>query len=647
MSDSQAARVQGLKWTAISALFASGLVLTGCGSEDRTSLAPLEPGVPTQALFAFYADGEGELQVARIDPVSLQVLETKHIPFSASGGKQKSYYYENRYVWTAQGPNVYGLDPETLEPVQGLGGPYIQGNRSGQVGLALVNNEGAGVAALSLQRLVEDEGGRELLQRTSWTQEEMNRVDLCTLNHALTGAARTLARAGGVSLASHLEPADVRFHNMGYSPVGNETSPDGKLLMHGVRQGDHILFLDTDPESENFGRPARFVYPRYGFVKDATNAVVATFDSVYDQAPGGTAPGALRYNRAAGGAASETDPQTYVEPCDSTMLRNAQGVVWSWTPDVDGDTITGMNVDSINTDAPEVYNIAVPVVRKQNLNNTGVNNASGIPSAGPWMASLVNRNVGNNDFLMFVEYEGENAEGIWDVTDPAQIHEIQRMYNTLADIVDPGMGGFISGNDYQVDIDYTTTGGAVTSVTYRYVALAGDDGSGASSSEITTAYLAKVDSADPGPRYLLNGLTGRASTSNGSISRRSGSGEDSIIFSDEVWLTTSTGADGLQIVDLRTPAPYRITETLEIPSAFSGYFSPDGSKYLQVIAGNIQVIDRQNRSLSDVITLPGSVSAIALGTYMGAAVAPAPSPGAPGGGGGGGAAPLPPNPCGG
>jgi hypothetical protein len=628
-------------------VFASAMVVSGCGSEgNMSSSSDFQAGAvgePTQVLFAFYTDADGLNQVARIDPTTLQILETNHIPTTAGGGKQKSYYYEGRYVWTGAGGNVWGMDPETMEPVQGLGGPYIQANRSGEVGLAQVNTVGASsVAGLSVQSVFDSETA-SLLQRTSWTEEEMAQVDLCTLNHSINSATRIMTMSGDVTAMEHLTAADVLFHNMGYSPVGIEPSPDGKLVMFGVRQGDHILFLDTDPDSPNFGRPARFIHPRFGTVKDANNDVVATFTSAYTAA-GGTAPGNHRWNRLGNAVPSETvdGGQTFVEPCDSTMLHNARGVPWSWTPDVDGDTITGMRVDTINTDAPEVYNIALPVVKARNFQ-------AGIETAGPWMASLINRNAGSNEFLFFIEYEGENAEGIYDVTDPEQAYEIQRMYVNLRDVLeDDSITSLVNGNVYQVNVDFTSTGGGPTSVSYRYVALAGDDGSGVSATGSTSAYLQKVSADDPGPIYLLNGLTGRASTSNGTINRRSGSGENTIIFSDEVWLTTTQGPGTLQIVDLRTSPPFRISETVDIPSAFQGYWSPDGSKYFQVVGGNIQVIDRQNRSLSDIISLSGPVSNIALGTYTAPASAPAPgAPGGDGAGGDGGGIAPPPNPCGG
>lgn len=622
-------------------LAAAGLVLTGCGSEgglgDRLGEAE---GVPAQALFAFYTDPEGQSRVARIDPSTLEILDTNHVPMSGGGGKQKSYYYDGP-VWVAAGPNVWGLDPDTLEPVQGVGGPFIQGNRSGDVGLAKVNTVGASSAAsLSVQSVVESDP-LGLLQRTSWREEELASIDLCALNHSVRSTAQIMAMSGGLS-TMQLTAADVLFHNMGYTPVGIEPSPDGKLTKFAVRQGDHIFFLDTDPDSSTFGRPVRFIYPRFGTVKDANNDVVATFDSVYTAA-GGTAPGNWRWNRLGNAAASETidGGQTFVEPCDSTMLRNARGEVWSWTPDVDGDTITGMRVDTINTDSPEVYNFALPVVKARNFQGNR-------RSAGPWMASLINRNAGSNEFLFFIEYEGENAEGIVDVTDPTNPVEIQRMYVNLLDIVeDASITSLLNGTIYQVNIDYTTTGGMAQSVSYQYVALAGDDGSGVSATGSTSGFLRKVSASDPGPTFLLNGLTGRASTSNGTIDRRAGRGPDTIVFSDEVWLTTTQGPGTLQIVDLRTSPPFRISETVDIPSAFQGYWSPDGSKYFQVVGGSIDVIDRQNRSLKDIISLPGPVTAIAIGTFTSTAAAPG-APGAPGTGPapGNGGITLPVNPCG-
>lgn len=637
---------RSLAWAvrgALVALAASGLLLSGCvGSEGSDTSVTEEPGVPTQVLFAFYTDGDGQNRVARIDPTTLEVLETNHIPTNAGGGKQKSYYYEGP-VWTGAGGNVWGMDPQTLEPIPGPGGPFIQANRSGEVGLAQVNAVGASVSGFSAQSVFDPEVA-SLLQRTSWTEEEMARIDLCTLNHNISGAARAMALSGGVSPMNHLTPADVLFYNMGYAPVGIEPSPDGKLVMFGVRQGDHILFLDTDPDSPNFGRPARVIHPRFGTVKDANNDVVATFTSAYT-AGGGTAPGNWRWNRLSSAAPSETvdGGQTFVEPCDSTMLRSHTGEVWSWTPDVDGDTITGMRVDTIYTDTPEVYNIPLPVVKSRNFQ-------ANIATAGPWMASLVNRNAGSNELLFFIEYEGENSEGIYNVTDPTQAYEIQRMYMNLLDVLaDGSITTLVNGQTYTVNINFASTGGINYPVQYRYVALAGDNGSGVSPTGATTGYLEKVSSADPGPIYLLNGLTGRASTSNGTINRRSGSGPDTIIYSDEVWLTTTQGPGTLQIVDLRTAPPYRISETVDIPSAFQGYWSPDGSKYFQVTGGAIDVIDRQNRSLSAIISLPGTVTNIALGTYL-APAAGAPGGGAgggAGGGGGGGGIAPPPNPCGG
>ncbi|MDZ7663684.1 hypothetical protein [Thiohalophilus sp.] len=626
---------------AVAPLAVLALILAGCsGDEGEISASKRDPA---QALFAFYVDGDGQDQLARIDPDTLEVLDIKHVPFNAGGGKQKSYFYEEGYIWTGSGNEVFGFDPDTLEPVEGQTGPFVQGNRSGEVGSALVSSAGtlSGQSTDTNQRIFDKETV-SLMQRTSWTEEEMQRYDLCELNHSVTNLSRTLAAGGGEFTAlEHMETDEVLFHDMGYRPVGNETAPDGKLVMYGVRQGDHILFLDTDPNSETFGQPVRFVYPRFGYVKDQTNAVVANFSSPYDQA-GGTAPGDWRHTRAGNAAPGEDDPETYVEPCDSTMLRDADGVVWTCSPEVDGDAFTCVNVDTITTDTPEVYNTPVPVIRQANFHND-------IATAGPWMASLVNRNAGDNELLLFTELEGENAESIWNISDPSAAYEIQRIYDDLSDVADPsGTGGeFVDGSDYTVDIDYSTSGGANTPVTYRYVALDGDDGTGASASGENTAYLAKVDDADPGPNYLLNGLNGRAGTSNGALSRKSGEGSETIIFSDEVWLTTFQGPGTFQIVDLTTSAPYNV-ETVDIPSAFSGYFSPDGSKYFQTVGGDIEVIDRASRSVVDTISLSGSVSSIAIGTYTsGAAGSIGTGDGDGSDDGGGDGDLLPPNPCGG
>lgn len=639
--------IQPLRKAMIVALFFSATTLIGCGSEGNVATPDpspaLPPGQPTQALFAFYADA-GERMVARINPVTLEILETAPIPFGAPGGKQKSYFYEDRPVWTASGPNVFGFNPQTLEPLPGQPGPYIQASRSGEIGPGRVNNVGvlAGTSQLSPLRAVYDGELTSLLQQSTWTDEQWRTVDFCAALQTVNQSTQALVSAlsmGGIPLTED----DVRFHNMGYGPVGNEISPDGKLLMFGVRQGDHILFLDTDPDSDTFGKPVRFVHPAFGTVKDHTNAVVGTFTSQY-AVGGGTAPGDLRWTRGTG----TQDIETLVEPCDSTMLRNHRGVVWSWTVDVDGDTITGVNVDRIFTDSPEVHNLTVPVVRKRNF-------TANIASAGPWMGSLVNRNAGNNEFLLFIEYEGENAEGVWNITDAGNAFEVQRMFNTLADVVDtPPTSSmpFVNGQLYPVTISFATTGGSEIVVQYRYVSLPGDNGSGASAPNVgTTAYLQKVTDSDPGPQFLLNGLTGRAFTSGGTMSRLSGSGEETIVYSDEVWLTTQGNlntTDGFDIVNLRTSMPWLIHDRVQLPST-AGHWYMD--KYFQARGGAVDVIDRDSRSLVDVIRLGDGVSAIAFGTYR-TTLADSGSGGGgsvvgSGGGGGGSGIVLPSNPCGG
>jgi hypothetical protein len=625
--------IRPLRAAMLATLALSGAALVGCGSEGKVAAPPPPPpGEPTQAMFAFYTE-DGERKVARINPVTLEVLETAPIPFLAPGGKQKSYFYEDRLVWTANGPNVFGINPQTLEPVPGQPGPYIQASQSGEVGPARVNNVGVavGTAEFSPMRTVYDSELPSLLQQSTWTDEQWRSVDLCSALQTVNQSAQALVSAlsvGGLQLTED----DVRFHNMGYGPVGIESSPDGKLLKFAVRQGDHILFLDTDPDSDTFGKPVRFVHPAYGTVKDYTNAVVGTFTSQY-AVGGGTAPGDLRWARGTG----TQDIETLVEPCDSTMLRNHAGVVWSWTVDVDGDTITGVNVDRIYTDSPEVYNIKVPVVRKRNFTALSGANAVGrsASTAGPWMGSLVNRNAGNNEFLLFIEYEGENAEGIWNITNAGNAVEVQRMFNTLADVVDTPptpATPFVNGQLYPVTISFNTTGGPSQVVQYRYVSLPGDNGTGASAPNAgTTAYLQKVTAADPGPSFLLNGLTGRAFTSGGTMSRLSGTGENTIVYSDEVWLTTQGNlntTDGFDIVNLRTSQPWLINDRVQLPST-AGHWYKD--KYFQARAGGVDVIDRDSRSLVDVIRLGDGVSAIAFGTYRALS--------------GGGSVVLPPNPC--
>ena len=189
------------------------------------------------------------------------------------------------------------------------------------------------------------------------------------------------------------------------------------------------------------------------------------------------------------------------------------------------------------------------------------------------MASLLNRNVGN-EFFMTVENEGDNSESIWDVTNPSNVFEVQRLVTNLKYVLatDIGSAPLVNGTTYAVSVSYVSTGGVAKDVNYQYVALPADSGSGVSQ-DVTSAYLKKVNASDPGPGYILNGLNGRAGTSEANLARIQGSGTSAIIFSDEVWLLTGTGfgaIDGFQIVDLTgISAPYKIKETMALPSAFT------------------------------------------------------------------------------
>jgi hypothetical protein len=302
--------------------------------------------------------------------------------------------------------------------------------------------------------------------------------------------------------------------------------------------------------------------------------------------------------------------------------------------------------------------VRVPVITRASASVAagGKGSAAFGPSGqrtGPWMASLLNRNVGN-EFFMTVENEGDNSESIWDVTNPASVSEVQRLVTSLKAVLatDIGTTPFVNGTTYVVTVSYATTGGTSTNVNYQYVSLPADDLSGVSA-DITRAYLKKVTAADPGPGFILNGLNGRAGTSEANIARLQGSGPSTILFSDEVWLLTGTGfgtIDGFQIVNLTgLGPPYKITETLALPSAFTGSHSPNGKKFYQLRNNNVDVIDTHSRKLVNVITLPGTATGFAFASYKAQPISTGTSSGSGsgGGGGGGGGGVGPCNPCGG
>ncbi|MCO6411290.1 MAG: hypothetical protein J5I92_00970 [Thiogranum sp.] len=632
-------------------LIALSVMLSGCGggSEDDTVTgAATVDTTTTPALFAFFdsdADGTGD-SIARIDTNTDAVLETAVTGVSSGGGTHKQFFYEGP-IWVGGGGLVWGVDPDTLEVIPRVAAPSIQGNREGTIGPAIVDTRSTAGSFSPVTTKGADL--RQYFDLTTVSVELAAIADACLVRESKSGIDRDLASASMLRAIDEAEP----FHNMGYSPVGIEPAPDGKITMFAVRQGDHSFFLDTDPDSATFGQPLRFVYPRLGQVKDSSNAVVSLFNALYDVA-GGTAPGNAQRDRTAAGT-SEVDKETYTEPCDSVSLRNAQGEVWSFWPDVEGDTLTGVNMDTIAGGAPQVVQVAVPIITRPDAPASagGVGSSALLANGqrvGPWMASLSNRNVGN-ELLFHVETEGDNSELIMDVTDPDNIVEIQRLVTDLKHVlaVDVGAASLVDGNIYQVRVSFESTGGGVTLVDYEYVSLPGDDGSGVSP-DVTRAYLSKVNDTDPGPGFIVNGLNGRAGTSEGNIARIQGSGTDAILYSDEIWLLTNVGADGFQILDLIGDTPYRIKETFNHPSSFAGFFGPDGEKFYQLRAGSIDVINTATRKLTNVISLDGAVTGIAPGAYQAIASAPATGGGttAPGGGGGGGGgvSALPPNPCG-
>ncbi len=667
------------------AMLVTTLFLNACTGGTHATAPTSTPTALTPALFAFYdstGDGIGSA-IARIDLTTNAVMATAVTGVGASSGVTDNQAFYNGPLWVSSGSEVWGIDPTTLKVLPRPVAPSIQGNREGTIGSAVVNALSVVAGSLGLgtttpavqtsntqttQMAAQVAALRPYFGQTSATVAQAQTIDFCAVQASAGGidpSVLTKESALGVTI-----PVPAPFYNIGYSAVDIAPTPTGDLTMFGVRLGDHALFLDTDPSSPTFGYPVRFIYPRLGEIKDQNNAVVSKFSGLYTVA-GGTAPGKLFYNRISSGT-SEVDKNTYTEPCDSTTLRNAAGQVWSWWPDVQGDTITGTDDDALLTSSPQVVQVAVPTISSASAPATagGVGSALTCPASGgpcspsgqrtgPWMATLLNRNVGN-EFIMSVEDEGDNAQMLWDVTNPANVFEIERIVSNLQNVLTPNLAtqtpgsptAFTNGTIYSVSVNYASTGGATTSVNYQYVSLPGDTFTGATPADnITHAYLKKVTSTAPGPEYILNGLLGRASTSHPDIARIQGSGTNSIMFADEDWLMTFVGADGFQIISLKgLSAPYLITEYVPIPSAFTGIFSPDGTKFYQIRNGDIDVIDHATRTIVDEIVLPGAATALTLGSYN-APITSTTSTTSSGGttsssGSSSGSAP-PPSPCGG
>lgn len=588
------------KLLSLSVVSTSLLILTGCSGSDGvdgaagTSGATGAGGVPDQDII-IQADTNGDGgadTLAIIDPNTFAVKRSQSVDIGSDSSLNNTHksYFQTGLQWIGGGGDLWAFDKDTLALATRVDNPSFQMNREGKVGAGPTDGVNIKAAATTANL---PKGLKAYIGKSQLTEAEAAQVDMCELM-AMAGAGNSATRA----------PADTIVHNMGYSPVGLEVSPDGKMVVTGVRQGDHLLFIDNDPASATFKTPVRFIDQRRGIIKDKSNAQVGTFASQY-AGFGGTAPGNLHTTRASGATGGETDGETYVEPCDTAIISNFAGESWFWSVDVDGDTYTLARVDTITSSTPTVIQVATPVV--DDLATAG--RAAEPQYVGPWMGSMANR-VAGGEMLGTSENEGENSESIWDLSTPATPVEAGRYVADLSTIKGDGVctagvtggptltGPFVDGNTYAVNVDFTSTGGACTAVNYTYTSLAGDDlsgksdASGGAAGNVTTAYLAKVTSTDPGPSYIINGLAGRAGTSEGNIASFSSTG---VPFSDQIWLLTfRAGPQGnfdiFQIVDLSTAQPWLIKEVIDLPSQFGGKFG-QGNKFYQIAGGNLQIID--------------------------------------------------------
>jgi len=579
-----------------------GMFLGACNSSNDPAPPPeppIEPPPPAIVKSGIYiqvdTDADGVSDTIALYHADTGELEKSFAADLNAGSSlqasNKSYFYEGN-VYFASGGNIWGVDPAAEALVARADSPSFQANREGLVGQAQVNTKSSGPALVS-------PGGkllRDFIGRTQMTAVEAADVDMCEVQNLV-------ARSSSVTKV----PADTIMHNMGYSPVGLEVSPDGTMLATGVRQGDHLLFVDVDPASATFTEPARFVILRTGEIKDKSNAVVGSFTSQY-AGFGGTAPGDLHRVRGGGATGGETDGETYVEPCDSSIIQNAAGESWFGSVDVDGDTITAVQVDTITSANPTVVQFSVPLIDDGATTGT----ASGLQFVGPWMGTMHNR-AGGEEMLLSAENEGENSESIFDLSNPANPVEVERIIPDLSTVKEFGgttlgaggaAGGFVAGSSYTVNVDFTSTGGLPTLVNYTYRSLGGDDLTGHSRS-VTTAYLQKTNPADPGPNFIINGLNGRASTSEGNFAGIVGSGTETVVFSDEIWLPTFLGPqDIFQVVNLSSAPPWAIDQVCNLTSAFGFIITPD-NKIVQNVAGSLQVIDTATCALENTISFDG------------------------------------------
>lgn len=583
----------GDKFSALAVAGACALLLMACEGATGPAGSASSAGPPGTGIAASYelliqldTNGDGAPDTAAaVNPIDFTI--TRSAPFDAGSdgtfvGSDKAYFH-NQAKWIQNGTSLWAFDMQTFALLPRKDNPSFQANRELTVSQGQVNTKsGAGAMPVSKE-----------LRAYAQQWESGHPFSVGELQTAVKSGVTMcdVLKVPGASAPSTAgkAPADTIVHDMGNFPVGTAQTPDGKLVSIGVRWGDHNLVIDNDPASPTFKEPVRFVGLRSGVIKDKTNAVVATFPSIYSGF-GGTAPGNLHFTTglSAPNTGGEVDPTTYDETCDSNALRNAKGEVWMYTMAIDGDTHTGMRLDTILSANPTVVQFPVPVVS----NDAIVGSVIGAQVVLPVMGTIHNRAAGG-EFLYSVENSGEPSESIYDVTDPANPVEVERIVSNLANIKAAAggtlTGPFVNNTTYAVNVVFTSTGGGPNSVNYQYKSLAGDNLSGASTT-VTTAYLQKVTATDPGPNFIINGFVGSAISSEGNFASMVGTGTDRVIFSDQLWLFTTAGARPFQVVNLATSAPWLITESVDFPNTSAGKMAPDNLLF-QVRNGNLEAID--------------------------------------------------------
>lgn len=571
----------------------------GCGSSGTKLTTPSPSKQESEAVLASLVSNE----VAVIDPKTDEIVGVKNV--GAWGEYTNNHFDLGAVMWFNNGRNVYAVRADDFDLItSAFGYPQF--------------------------------GPQQLLMTGTSTYKPSCHID--TGNRDLLTPLQVA------------QPIAKGIENFSLETTFIDVTPDGRYVYASRRGEDEICVLDNNFGTQNFGKVIRCINVVTGKVKDANGNVIRTYQTLYTPAGGPVAGG----NRGIKGSAGRCDINQNTcraGVCDASIVLRDDGKVIFCEPDWYGGTVTCLDI----TDNDKIYQYLLPVLVKNSI------------MPGGFMGT-VSINMYNGRSYYFTENLDTSMgsdpcrghEYVLDVTDLSNIRLVQMIVPRFSCLDGIDSDDLTNGQTYQIRVryiysyNYDQTGrvsGIANQQTYNvnYVFRK-------ASGFVSTGYLEKVNSSDPGPSYITDGIPIAPFTDDMrpvNVLRKS---NGNVVKGDEVYIVGITPGYGqVGVVSYRGfagngnppfPVSHRINLVYNTTSAVMT-FTSDGRKVFINDRANpiIYVIDTFTKSISDIIPVPAASQALTTKSMImptKGATTPPPS----GGGGGGGGGPLP-MPCGG